>query len=501
MNLGKPQFLLTRMYEDGSQEPPEIVPVSQVPAETQFGRRGLLGAGLSAAAIMKLLKAQSPPGVVPSTHVKAHSDLVGSLAITPDGRTLLSASDDNTVKVWSLSDLRLQSTLTEHTSDVNALAIAADGRMFASGSDDGRVIIWSLPDPRRLAIVPGSSEVKSLAITPDGGMLVSGEGDGDVNLLTWPGAESTTSPPAQKRWIDSLGLTSEGQVFATGPEPRPARAWAYGSHRLVKSVYTTWSGVAALAILPNGKAVASGANFQEITLWSLSEGSQLTEMKAGNFSIGVLSLAITPDGKVLAAGYDDNSIRLWSVTEGRLLGTLGSHSDDVTALLMSPDGQLLFSASLDKTVRIWSLPDRRLLNTLTGHQNPIYSLALTPDQKTLASGDAKGIVILWDLPQRSFRSFLFDAGANTTEVQALVYNLVDRTTGQTITYALPCGSTIPAGAACTCNCVKGTLPPPPPPPHCLSRGAARLVLNRFGEAVVAHASACSGELQLAEGRE
>jgi hypothetical protein len=118
---------------------------------------------------------------------------------------------------------------------------------------------------------------------------------------------------------------------------------------------------------------------------------------------------------------------------------------------------MMASGSNDNSVKLWSLPDGKLLATLTGHKSSILKLAISPDGKMMASGDRDGVVILWDIEKRSFLNFLFDPKASQTD--AITYNQYDKITGQTITYTLPCGSPIPSGAVCTCNCVQGTYRP------------------------------------------
>ncbi|MFI5455920.1 MAG: WD40 repeat domain-containing protein [Isosphaerales bacterium] len=138
--------------------------------------------------------------------------------------------------------------------------------------------------------------------------------------------------------------------------------------------------------------------------------------------------------------------------------TIYAHTDEVHALAVTPDGKLLASASKDKTVKLWSLPDGTLKTTLTGHESAVEALAITRDGKLLASGDWAGIIILWDLTAMKRRSYLFDPKASRTD--AFVYNVKDVASGRTLSYTLPCGSAVPPGAVCTCNCVLGTYRPP-----------------------------------------
>jgi hypothetical protein len=86
-------------------------------------------------------------------------------------------------------------------------------------------------------------------------------------------------------------------------------------------------------------------------------------------------------------------------------------------------------------------------------------MVATADGKTLACGDYSGAISLWELEKPGFRTYLFDAAANMSDVKGLSYNVYDQLTGQIISYTLPCGSPIPAGAVCTCNCVPGTDKP------------------------------------------
>ncbi|MEW6208075.1 MAG: hypothetical protein AB1631_06895 [Acidobacteriota bacterium] len=124
------------------------------------------------------------------------------------------------------------------------------------------------------------------------------------------------------------------------------------------------------------------------------------------------------------------------------------------------DDRLLISGSADETINLWSIADRKLIDTLKGHKSAVTSVAPTPDGKTLVSGDSDGIIILWNFEERGFRTFLFDRAANDPDTKAISYTVYDRVTGRRITYTLPCGSKIPPGSVCVCNCVRGSYREP-----------------------------------------
>ena len=90
-------------------------------------------------------------------------------------------------------------------------------------------------------------------------------------------------------------------------------------------------------------------------------------------------------------------------------------------------------------------------------------MAISPDSRTLAVGFTSGEIVLIDLTTGRRLGYLFDPKANTTEVTASRFEAMDTVTKQSVVYTLPCGSPIPPGATCLCNCVPGTMPVPTPP--------------------------------------
>ena len=118
-----------------------------------------------------------------------------------------------------------------------------------------------------------------------------------------------------------------------------------------------------------------------------------------------------------------------------------------------------------ETIWIWSVDARSSLQSLQGNES-VTALALDGRDSVLASAGYDGTIMIWDRkdldgkPGFEFRTFLFDPKAMDKSKKAASFNVVEAHTGQTISYTLPCGSPIPAGAVCTCNCVPGAYTSP-----------------------------------------
>ena len=173
-------------------------------------------------------------------------------------------------------------------------------------------------------------------------------------------------------------------------------------------------------------------------------------------------LAIRPDSRFLASGSYDNTIKLWSLPEGNMLRTLEGHKGSVYALSISPNGRLLASGGLDETIKLWSLPEGGLIKTIKGHKDKVLALSIGPDGKRLVSGSSDKTIRLWSLPEGKLQTCLMDLKASPKEAEGIQYKARNEL-GQLVTYTLPCGSPIPPGAVCICNCVPGSWTAPAPP--------------------------------------
>jgi hypothetical protein len=284
-----------------------------------------------------------------------HSDRVMSVAFSPGGALLASASTDGTVKLWEMPGGRELAALASHSSVVASVTFPPDGALLASPSDGGTVKLWAMPGGRELATLAGhSGPVSSVAFSPDGALLASASYDGTVKLWEMPGG-------------------------------REAAATLAGHRNVVTSV----------AFSPDGALLASASADQTIRLWEMPGGRELTTRTG--YDSAVMSVAFSPDGGLLASA-SSGTVKLWAMPGGRELATLAGHSGPVSSVAFSPDGALLASASHDWTVKLWEMPGgREAVATLAGHRNVVTSVAFSPDGALLASASADWTVKLWGL--------------------------------------------------------------------------------------------------------
>jgi WD40 repeat protein len=242
------------------------------------------------------------------------------LAISPDGLLLVSATSGGAVKLWSLPDGKPLQTL-QHESYVACLAITKDGRLLVTAGFDN-IRLWSLPDGKPLrTLQEGVSSVHPLAISPDGRMLASGARNSMIRLWSLPNGQTLNSlEGAGCPWdITDFAFTSDSMLLASASwdVDNAVRIWSLPDSTPLLTLQGHAKGVNCLSISPDGRILASGSLDKKIHLWSLPEGKLLQSLEGHTESVG--HLAFSQDGGLLVSGSDDHTIRLWKLCAKDLL--------------------------------------------------------------------------------------------------------------------------------------------------------------------------------------
>ncbi|GAA6621026.1 CHAT domain-containing protein [Scytonema sp. NUACC26] len=297
--------------------------------------------------------------------LKGHSDWVRSIAFSLDGKTLISGSNDETVRLWDLETKQPVHILIGHENRIKCVGISPDGKTLMSGSADNKIKLWDRKTRKCQYTIHTSQN------------------------------SATT--------LNSISMSPNGDIIASGSASTQGiiKLWKLDTRKKQTTIVGHNSSVLSVTFSPDGQSLASSNKSGDIKLWHLGSGTNELLYKIEHAHLSeVLSLAISPDSQTLVSSGADRTIKLWHLATGEKKPPhiLYGHAGRVWCVAISPDGTKLASASADYTIKIWNLQTGELLSTLTGHLGEVRSVAFSRDGHILASGGDDMEIRLWQVP-------------------------------------------------------------------------------------------------------
>jgi WD40 repeat protein/post-segregation antitoxin (ccd killing protein) len=146
--------------------------------------------------------------------------------VTPDGRRVVSASEDQTLKVWDLESGRAVATLKGHADWVSACAVTPDGQRVVSASGDKTLKVWDLKSGRVLATMEGHADVvRTCAVTPDGLRVVSASEDKTLKVWGLESGHALATLDGHAGWVNACAVTPDGLRVISASNDKTLKVW------------------------------------------------------------------------------------------------------------------------------------------------------------------------------------------------------------------------------------------------------------------------------------
>lgn len=363
-----------------------------------------------------------------------HEKPIDAVAFSPDGTSMATYYEDDTVSVLRVADgiliphtihaekwRRIKRHLSiDHDEDgwSRRVRFSPDGKHLAElkmGANS--ITLWDINTGKKIKEL---DEVRGRART----LVFSPEGD-CLGLSCTPDPEYDTveSWDDEKRasfthsgFVNTVAMAPDGMCLATGGADKTVKLWHVETQECFQTLSGHIGGIVSLAFSPDGTLLVSagGENWEMQThadgttyifsvgdnlvgrtakVWEVATGKNIATLEGSGVVRGI---AFSPDGKHLATGTFE-TVTLWDTKTWHPIATLDTVNFE--SLAFSPDGSRLLIGGTwpEQRIQVWDIETRELIVELSGHKSDVESLAFSPDSRLLASGGFDGVIYLWDM--------------------------------------------------------------------------------------------------------
>jgi WD40 repeat protein len=282
-----------------------------------------------------------------------------AVAFSPDGRLALSSTGDDqgaefTIHVWEVKTGKEIRSLEGHSGKVWGAVFSPDGKRILSCSQDRTLRVWDVETGKELKSLEGHPEgVLTVAISPDGKRALSGGWDQTVRLWDLESGKELKVLEGHTHHVRRVAFSPDGKRALSGGWDKAVRLWDLETGATLKTLEGHTDIVHGVAFLPDGRRAVSCAFDGTIRLWDLESGKQTKEISGPDEMHG---LALSADGRRLLTAAWDRTLRLWDLEGGKELHCFQGHKNKVNTAAFSPDGHYALSGGDDRIVRLWRLP-------------------------------------------------------------------------------------------------------------------------------------------------
>ncbi len=246
------------------------------------------------------------------TTLGSHTDTVNSIAFSPDGQRLVSASDDYTFKLWDVQGKRHLSTLRHITnqaqSQIKAVAFSVDGQKIATAG--WHVKLWDIHTLREIMTIRHAAWVYAVAFSFDSQYLAMGDASGQISIKNLRNQQDVVQFRGDPDFMTAIKFSPDSQTLASAGYNGGVKLWKLPNWEQTGTLPTSGT-VSDLSFSPDSSKLAS-TDFEAVNLWTIHNGEKIATLRG---HVGWVNAAdFSHDGASVISGGSDGTLRLWDVT-------------------------------------------------------------------------------------------------------------------------------------------------------------------------------------------
>ncbi|MEB3220258.1 MAG: NB-ARC domain-containing protein [Nostocales cyanobacterium 94392] len=316
----------------------------------------------------------------------------------------VSASEDGTLKLWNLKSYECLHTFEGHNCPIYAAAFIRERMQVISGGADGRLKIWDLQNRRCIFNLQAhKNSINDIAVSSEVMSVISASSDKTLKLWNLESGKLIGRFKGHSDQVYSVAILNQKKQIISTSADKTIRLWNLQNYKCIH-IFEGHKG-SVYSVVPNAKQTEfiSCSSDKTLKLWNLENNNYQMTIKDNDWSNTV---AFTPNDNNLITASDDYTLKIWSLKDKESQVEKKSHNSSVTALEISFDGKYVLSSSEDGTVKFWNIDDGQCILELIGHNDIVTAVDLNKDGKRAISASLNRELILWDLSKTNNNKYI-----------------------------------------------------------------------------------------------
>ena len=371
---------------------------------------------------------------------RGHKRPIRAVAISPDGKFILTGSEDETAKLWNLESGEEIQTFIGNESSVESVGFSPDGKFILTGSRDKGIKVWPVKGGPEIHTLKGhSSMVKEVAFSPDGDLIITGSPDDTVKLWDMKTGKEIHSFLKDDEFFFDLSFSPDGR-FLIKQSRKEANIWDMEDGESIQNISEGVEKQKVILFSPDNQLLLTKTNDQNAKLWVKIkdkwiediEGQSIRESKPdaqiengtsgkgkpkgkpaakekGQKNIKKKKLLIkplreqpvgkivlfSPDGETILTNDDENRAVLFDSKTGQEIRALEKQEFEIKDLIFSPDGKSILIMN-EKNIQLYNLDNGEKIQTIAVEGDWFTFGAFSPDSESILTISSEGVQ-LWDI--------------------------------------------------------------------------------------------------------
>lgn len=331
-----------------------------------------------------------------------HDEAVNDAQFSSDGSRVVTASSDQTARIWDAVSGQPLSPPLMHAAQVVHAVFSPDGQRLATGCKDGSFRLWNgrtgaplTPLLRHRQPKDPKFERFDVSFSPDGKKLLTAGASSAARLWNAESGEEMGPPlsHAGNSWVTHASFSPDGRWVATADFAGRVRIWDAPTGQPSGPTFEHGTEIRHIEFTPDSRTLVTAGN-NGGWLWDAASGASLAFL--GHLP-ATFHAHFSPDStRVITAGQDATA-RIWDATTGQASTPALQHGESVLQSAFSPDGRWVVTASEDHSVRVWDATTGALLFPPLWHGHTVRHAMFSPDGRRVLTASVDGVARLWDL--------------------------------------------------------------------------------------------------------